>query len=956
MSKIAHQERANLSDAEMKNVIDILAEKGITILDDGKLDKDKSVQLYPDGHLWDFGDRKQRYETVSDFILDRDDITKGTPAQVKSYYKASVTKSTPRSNDGFKALHKKYSDEIEEFYELGEPTLMRLMGELLPENWFNDSIPDVLGYRADEPKTLTVSAMEGDEVYSIIYRNDKTKDGREVKWKAQYGSERSFTPFKFTGKDEVYLASGMGELVMLEALGVDYICLQMDGAVKHLTEPSSKIKHLIILPDNDKTFTGIIPDILTALNPEKASIVKWKHADPREAAIKLESRDKFMTEVADNLEEIAVPKKVSYDLDFENVVTDENDDKFAEIFTDIAVKEFGFTPYEELTHNWKVLSHTLRKAMMGAGASSALTMGAGEGKSTGTALFIARNIIKNDKSAMVVVNLLSNGREMVENINKWSGTTEALLVDGSMKNTDTTKVRVLVITHAMLKATLYGNGRRGIDDLNIFDDDPRDLIVIDEAIDLRKSHTVTLQQLEHLCTTLSLINSKKTEDIRKTIAWFIDIVEKNNSLDIVEKESVPGNMTADFGVARAILKSRFGSTPDQAMGLPWNKVVDDVEVLISSNYFTIRTGAKTHISTAADYMPKDTSIVILDASADIDEIYYQYQGKGLIDIVKTKNARSFNSATLYARQVGASKYEMLTEDREVKEDVLAVIESEVYEKTEPSDKILIISHKEVKDEMDLLAWKARNVITMNWGDITGRNDARDCNKVFVFGLYFKPRVAALNKMYAINGKTTDRHLEGRYRNTDIIAEAYQAIMRSALRVPQDDRDCIKTDVYITIPNAISGTSAQLRKLIGTTLEKKLNGATLKEWEIDKTPNSLMDTLFAEGTWFNTYRKPATKLSPTLKKMQRFLLNEAKSEKALDTSKYHGIISMKDMANFIKGRDENIDTVEGAIRKTLNRANVNQLALLTGWTYDRYEVYSVKAKRNVKMRGFRPVDE
>lgn len=648
--------------------------------------------------------------------------------------------------------------------------------------------------------------------------------------------------------------------------------------------------------------------------------------------------------------------ELKLDVKTEEIDTNLHDDRFAEILTDKAINEFGFSPYEELTDNWKVLSHTLRKAMLNSNASSALTMGAGEGKSTGTALFIADNIVGTNKSAMVVVNLLSNGRELRDNINKWSGTSEAVLVDGTMKDADTTEIRVLVITHAMLKTTLYGNGRRGIDDLNIFNGRTRDLIVIDEAIDLRKSHTVTLQQLKHLDSTLNLINSKATAEIRKTISWFVDIVEKNVSLNIIEKESVPDNMTADFTSARQILKSRFGSTPDPAMGIPWSKVVDDVEILISSKYFTIKTGAKTHISTATDYMPKDTSIVILDASADIDEIYYQYQSKGLIDIVRTKNARSFKNATLYGRQVGASKYEMLTERGEVKEDVLSIIEAEVYDKTDPADKILIITHKEVKEEIDLFAWKNRDVMIMNWGDITGRNDARDCNKVFVFGLYFKPRVEALNKMYAINGKTTDRYLEGRYRNTDIIAEAYQAIMRSALRVPQDDHDCIKTDIYITIPNAINGTSAQLRKLIGSTLEKKLTGATLKEWEIVNNRNEVMNILYAEGTWFNTYRKPATKLSPTLKKIQRFLLNEAKSEKALDTSKYHGIIAIKDMAKFIKGRNEEVKKVEATIRRTLNRANVNQLALLTGWTYAKYEVFSQRAKRNTKTNGFRPVDE
>ncbi len=645
-------------------------------------------------------------------------------------------------------------------------------------------------------------------------------------------------------------------------------------------------------------------------------------------------------------------------IDIENIKTDKNDDAFAEIFADIAVNEFGFEPYDDLTHNWKILSHTLRKAMMNRSASAALTMGAGEGKSTGTALFIAHNIVNSDKSAMVVVNLLSNGREIVENINKWSGTTDsALLVDGSMKDVDTSKISVLIVTHAMLKTTLYGRGRRGIDELTMFNDAPRDLVVIDEAIDLRKAHTVTIQQLKHLHSTLELIDAKKTANIRKTILWFIGVAEEaaKDSLAINPNDDLPWSMTADFTTARGVLKSRYGSTPDPAMGVPWGNVIDDVEVLISSNYFTVKTGSVTHISTAADYMPKDTSIVILDASADIDEIYYQYRNAGLIDIVKTKNARNFNNATLYARQAGSSKYEMFDDNGEAKEDVISIIESEVYDKTEPTDQILIITLKKVREEIDLLPWRDRKIITMNWGDITGRNDARDCNKVFVFGLSFKPRVEALNKMYAINGLTTDRYLEGRYRNTDIVAETYQAIMRSALRVPQRDRGCIKTDVYMTIPNAINGTSAQLRKLMGPTLEKKLNGATLKEWEINKTGGAL-DELFAEGTWFNTFKMPATRLSPTLKKIQHFLLNETKAEDILSKSKFHNIIAIDDMTKMIRGRNEDIRKVKKAIGQSLNRAGTNQLALLTGWTYGKFEVFSQKTRRNVKMNGFRPVDE
>jgi len=643
---------------------------------------------------------------------------------------------------------------------------------------------------------------------------------------------------------------------------------------------------------------------------------------------------------------------------YESIDIDQYDEAFAKDFTNLAVNEFNFKPYPELIHNWKVLAHILRRAMLRKNASAAFTMGAGEGKTTGTARFAATQIIGNDKSMMIITNLLSNGKEIVENINKWSGTNEALLVDGSMKDTDTTKVRVLVITHAMLKKTLYGKGRRGIDELTIFNDSPRDLVVVDEAIDLRKSHTITIQQLRHLDTTLELINKKKSVEIRKTISWYLKMILNvidRAGVDIQKNHDIPNNLTLDFSSARKILKSKYGSTPDPAMGISWDTVIDNLEILITSEYFTVKTGSVTYISTASDYMPKNTSIVILDASSDIDEIYYQYRDAGLLDIVRTRNARSFMNATLYARQVGASKFEMLEKDGTPREDVISTIEAEVLNKTKPDDKILIITYKAVREKIELLPWKDRDVMFMSWGDITGRNDAKERTEVFIFGLPFKPRVDALNKMHAINGNTSDKHLEGKYRNTDIVADVYQAIMRSALRVPQNDYDCIKTNVYITIPNAMHGTSAQLRKMIGPILEKKINGAILKEWEIEKT-GGILDNLFAEGTWFNTYRLPATRLSPTLKKIQQLLLNEVKVEKILVNSKYHGIIAITDMAKAISTRAECVKKVESTMRKTLNRAGVNQLSLLTGWTFNRFEVFNQKTRRNIKMYGFKAVME
>ena len=199
-------------------MISLLAQYGIEVNRNGTILQDKSCKLYSDGQIHDFGRGGLHYFTAKEFLDERTDLH-DAPIQASTL---SVN-PTPKYN-----LQNIYNSYKQQFKDVDESFKLKAMHELLPPDYWH-IIPDYIGYSFKD-SSLTLSVFNDADVEAVTIRKSGT-----IKWKT-FGS-KIYIPTKLTGKKDVYLASGMGEILLMDLMGWDYIGLQSDGISKHLQKP-----------------------------------------------------------------------------------------------------------------------------------------------------------------------------------------------------------------------------------------------------------------------------------------------------------------------------------------------------------------------------------------------------------------------------------------------------------------------------------------------------------------------------------------------------------------------------------------------------------------------------------------------------------------------------------------------------------------------------------------------
>ncbi|RLA72056.1 MAG: hypothetical protein DRG30_07795 [Epsilonproteobacteria bacterium] len=140
-----------------------------------------------------------------------------------------------------KLFQKGLSDNLERSMELFYQLLPRKSSSLDYKR-----LNKFLGYDAYND-TLTVSIFDGDKVINI-----KRRKVRDIKWMGMKASNGKYSMRKLTGRKMVFVASGMAEFLILEALGnVDYIVAQSDSGEINSVIPKDPLITAIILTDND---------------------------------------------------------------------------------------------------------------------------------------------------------------------------------------------------------------------------------------------------------------------------------------------------------------------------------------------------------------------------------------------------------------------------------------------------------------------------------------------------------------------------------------------------------------------------------------------------------------------------------------------------------------------------------------------------------------------------------
>ncbi len=881
--------RLDLSDADMNKVIELLADNGISVGSAGNLKQNSSIVLYPNGTFTDFGSDNHDGDVRDNLWYgDVEHLLRLRPSLIDAPVQASkYTAKTGRNTDEDKSqvikAHLELKDTLEEFYELEESSLMSLLDEFLPPDWFRNGFPDSMGYKAYEPKTLTVSALDVDgKAQAVCYRR-AMYNGKEIRWKTN--GAKIFIPSKLTDKDKVYLASGMGELVMLELLGVDYIVLQSDGMANHLSKPKEEIQHLIILPDNDDAFMKRVPDILTALNPKKASIVKWEHSDPREAAQALKTMDVFMSEVSKCLEEIDVPEPTDVS-DASEIITEYDkstapklvlsfekhwEDVLGNISSPALLQNWdnNFEAFDEITDrniNSKPSKKICCPSPTGSGKTQQIIHKAIDLHGSGVRTLIVT--MRTEDADIIASQIKTYTHDDYVGVFH----SKEVSIAGVRKVDHPREAQCLVITHERFRRQ-----EKSITAL-------RDFIVVDEAIDVISHTSITDDDLLSMIRLVEKAGSfkyenkdtKQLESEFRMLKQIYDIqfkafidsgsafiglragavppeLTKLPSLQFTEVIKFMGNKKLKPSTALTGISNK---KMDDALKAKYIKISETIMYFFSQFNFMTRSGANIAWHTASELIP-GKSIVVMDATASVNkayDLYMMYQPETL-EVLLPIQCRNYSNVILNQVRTNTGRYTILGEneisgdDEGVVSDKVRKFISNVERNSEVGDDILIVSFKEM--EASLMTYSesldGRTVHVDHFGNLTGTNKYQHCNRIFIYGLNHKPEdkhrsMHALIKSPAESFKDSEENdIEMKMLITsDMVAETIQAINRIKCRRVIDDKgNCDEAHVYLTLPARFEESQIML-----SSITSEMHGIKIKDWDISKEDGVKLARVFS----------------------------------------------------------------------------------------------------------------
>jgi len=538
-----------------------------------------------------------------------------------------------------------------------------------------------------------------------------------------------------------------------------------------------------------------------------------------------------------------------------------------------------------------------------------ISTSAGSAKTTSLAYFLRNKIIetKGAFTALVVVNTIQNGIDFKRFLNEelldiddpeqklvrakiMFAKDKEIIEDNEGNKLEYTSdvnhsncidANILIITHSRLRKAVLSNKTEYLMSSKLKESlilENRNLIVIDEAIDFEEKATIKQSQshsingqLLGIRTSVSNESKAKIDFLSSIITKFTDFcksIETNTEISTI-KIHLANEIFGDIDINQFPNDENFINeilSKYNLSGVNLESYITDLSILIKSRFFHLKTGHDgVIISSNIDRIP-NKGFIVLDASAVINHEYQHYISKQKAQRIRVHlDAKRYDEVTIYHSEedAGVGKIDvpnfLINPDFKKsnfnindKKDLVKKIESfknkiqiEILSKTTKEDKILIISNKSLDEYLRTHLILDRTYHSEHWGNLTGRNDLKDCNKVFCLTLPYKPTHYYYSKAYKHN-LAENKNEVSKFKISNLLDEVYQALMRANLRTNDPiTKNAPKCDIYIrtSIGNYQISDS---QKLI-STLENMLIGSKVSKWifegEKENEYNKMPDKVF-----------------------------------------------------------------------------------------------------------------
>ena len=544
-------------------------------------------------------------------------------------------------------------------------------------------------------------------------------------------------------------------------------------------------------------------------------------------------------------------------------------------------RSFDLEVSDELRKSWRGMAEAFGYAMLDGmklapalgdhgNVWRALQLPTGTGKTQGTALYAAMLADKNrhaepgqPKSGILFVTaLIKEANEFAAAVNDLAGYRCAVARHSDPKTSvsfDTiADFDVLAITHQAY-LTALGHEMKGEDygrlpDYLAFNSGRRILTIVDESIsNLVWSGLVSEQDL-----LLSLAGA--TREVRTEYPWLLNDIDRlrdaiGKNADLLDQPQPArqlwrnGRRTPEWRERKADIERLRRALRDNLKPLlsphtkktSWitehvNRTLETYKALGDGYGLAVKKGTSVFFGTSRLVLPDEMpGPVVLDATAFQHPIWGLLGAKAKV-FPSVSGTRSYANLTLHvARLRGIGKSSMQERDKSFVDQALASL-PRVREQVS----IFLCTHKGLRAKLNVDALSAKGVLVDHWGNIDGRNDWKDCDRVVLLGLpYLPPEWPKLVKLavHAARHKATEADRltiglpdrlqvpDAEISDAQIAAALVQGINRIRCRKVIDrEGNCPVAEAFITLPPGQKGDRILSR------LKSELPGVKATRWQ------------------------------------------------------------------------------------------------------------------------------
>lgn len=510
----------------------------------------------------------------------------------------------------------------------------------------------------------------------------------------------------------------------------------------------------------------------------------------------------------------------------------------------------------------------------------------GTGKTTSIKLYCA--MMPKHISALIIVPKVEHAKDVCKSINDYANeeiaycsyTVTADNPDHSLRVEieSIQKHRIIVITHERFRRDIkskksilgYASPNEEKDWLGRVETKNRDLIIVDEQINMIESETLESYELEKMSLLARQLPNEETKKIVNTIvAMLKSLIDESREITAITKEK---NMDWNLFISPLIevLSSKDTSwyklsRAEFSFRRNYKKESNEIELregfidalkslclILDRKMFFHKHGTNWTLHGVNLLYHEFGSLVVLDATSEVNKkielmkewISIKNQNpkhfkadRRLIENIKVPNPRTYHNCKLYLCKENWVRHSRtglnIDNEAECKLTLEPYIKS-IKQYIEPHDDALIITYKDIAITMkSLIGLENANVI--HWGSHDATNEYRHCNKVFIVGLNHLPYSVMFEQFSFIVGGVEiayeveeNRKIEIPKLATSKLAEdIIQGVFRSRARVSKNhDGSPDSTEFFIFLGKETNKN----KEIIDLALEAMPNIQVL-DWEL-----------------------------------------------------------------------------------------------------------------------------